>query len=187
MAGRMLRLCARMAFELDLRNVKSSGFESKILLIETTDSHFVTLVASGVEHDSMNVRELALERTIWHQDKESTQDTLQTALPEQAIPYIYTITSFSHLHPTDTYPQISKLRQRRQRKRGPKAEFKSHIIYYSRFQIYSLHIFLYPRRRNDIISSRSQKLLPISLPRPLVPKEDPNITHLHSENQHPKQ
>ena len=38
------------------------------LLIETTVSHFVTLVASGVEHDSMTVRELGLERTIWYQD-----------------------------------------------------------------------------------------------------------------------
>ena len=56
------------------------------LLIETTVSHFVTLVASGVEHDSMTVRELGLERTIWYQDKESTQDTLQTDLSKQAFP-----------------------------------------------------------------------------------------------------
>ena len=76
-----------------------------ILLIETTVSHFVTLVASGVEHDSMTVRELGLERMIWYQDKESTQDTLQTDLSEQAFPYIYTITSFSRFLPTDTYPK----------------------------------------------------------------------------------
>ena len=37
-----------------------------ILLIEITVIHSVTLVASGVEHDEMTVRELALGRTIWY-------------------------------------------------------------------------------------------------------------------------
>ena len=70
----MTRSCVRKAFERNLRNV------------ETTVSHSVTLVASGLEHDSMTVRELGLERTIWYQDKESTQDTLQTDLSKQAFP-----------------------------------------------------------------------------------------------------
>ena len=95
-------------------------------------------------------------------------------------------TYFLHFHTPETYPKPQNSAKDANANVAPKLSLKATLssiadlrsIPFTYFCIRDIGTILYPLEARNYIQSAFYS--------PLLPNEDPNVTHLHPKNQHPK-